>query len=84
MEAAKMATEQSGGGGTTVVKSGGGGMGMLLGIAVIAIVALVAVFLVVQSQRHSPSQQVADAATSVASSASRAADDVGQAVNPNR
>ena len=68
-----MATEQSGGGGM-----------MLVGIAVLAIVALVAVFLVIQSQRNTPGQQAADAATSIASSTAKAADDVGAAVNPNR
>lgn len=72
-----MATEQSGGG-TTVIKSGGG-MGVLLGIAVLAVVVMVAVFLVIQSQRSSPGQQVADAATSVASSAAKAADNVNPA-----
>lgn len=76
-----MANEQ--GGGTTIVKSGGG-MGVFLGVAVVALVALVAVFLVIQSQRNSPGQQVADAASSVASSASRAADSVGDAATPNR
>ena len=78
-----MATEQSDGR-TTVIKTGGGGMGVFLGVAVLAVVALVAVFLVIQSNRNSPSQQVADAATSVASSASRAADSVAQAPSPAR
>jgi hypothetical protein len=62
--------------GTTVVRTGGGAMGAILGIAVLAVVALIAVFLVVQSNRNDPSRQVADAATSIAGSASRAADSV--------
>jgi hypothetical protein len=54
-------------------------------------VALIAVFLIVQSNRNTPGQQVADAASSIASSASRAADAAGSAaggtadaVTPNR
>lgn len=66
---------------TTVVKTGGGGLGLFIGIAVLALVALVAVFLVVQSNRNSPDQQVADAASSIASSASRTADSVGDAAS---
>jgi uncharacterized membrane protein len=67
------------GGGPTVIKAGGGGMGFFLGLMALAIVALIAVFLVVESNRNSRDAQVADAASSVASSASRAADSVGDA-----
>ena len=66
---------------TTVVKSGGGGMGLLLGIAVLAVVAMVAVFLVVNANRETPGQQVADAASSIAGSASRAADSAATATS---
>lgn len=72
---------------TRVVKSGGGGMGMLVGIAVLAVVAMVAVFLVVNAYRQTPGQQVADAASSIAGSALRVADSgaaerTADAVNP--
>jgi hypothetical protein len=68
-----MATEREGTT-TTVIDRRGGGMGAILGIAVVALIALVAVFLVVNANRNDPGQQVADAATSIAGSASQAAD----------
>lgn len=61
-------------GGTTVVRTGGGGMGALIAVAVVALVALIAVFLVVSANRSDPGSEIADAATSIAGSASRAAD----------
>ena len=77
-----MADETSGSDRVTVVKTGGGGgLGVFLGVAAIALIAIVAVFLVIQSNRQSPTDRVADAASSIASSASRAADSVGDAAS---
>ena len=67
------------GGGTTVVKTGGSGLGAIVGIAVLAVVALIAVFLIVQANQNSPGDRVADAAGSIAASASRAADSAADA-----
>lgn len=72
-----MATERSDGG-VTIVKTGGG-LGVVLGVAIVAVVALIAVFLVIQANRDSPGERVADAASSIASSASRAADSAADA-----
>ena len=69
-----MATERDSGTTTIVERRGGGGMGAILAVAVIALIALVAVFLVVNTNRNDPGEQIADAATSIAGSASRAAD----------
>jgi hypothetical protein len=74
-----MATEREGR--TTVIDRRGGGMGAILGVAIVALIALVAVFLVVNANRNDPGQQVADAATSIAGSASRAADAAGDAAS---
>jgi hypothetical protein len=72
------------GGGTTYVDSGGGsGLGgVLIGIAVLAMVAIVAFFLL-QSNRNEAirTDAVTSAASSVADSASTAADSVGNAAN---
>ncbi|MGA0607543.1 hypothetical protein ACO2Q0_16250 [Phenylobacterium sp. VNQ135] len=76
------------GGGTTYVERGGSGMGgVIIGIAVLALVAIVAFFLL-QSSRNDAmrTDAVAGAASSVADSASSAADSVGDAarsVTPN-
>jgi hypothetical protein len=76
-------------GGTTYVDRGGSGMGgVIIGIAVLALVAIVAFFLL-QSSRNDAmrTDAVAGAASSVAESASSAADSVGDAarsVTPNQ
>jgi len=75
-------------GGTTYVERGGSGMGgVIIGIAVLALVAIVAFFLL-QSSRNDAirTDAVSGAASSVAESASSAADSVGDAarsVTPN-
>ncbi|MCR5874807.1 hypothetical protein LRS10_11890 [Phenylobacterium sp. J426] len=80
--------ERDAGGGTTYVERGGSGMGgVIIGIAVLALVAIVAFFLL-QSSRNDAmrTDAVAGAASSVAESASSAADSVGDAarsVTPN-
>lgn len=70
------------GGGTTYVDAGGGSGvgGILVGIAVLAMVAIVAFFLL-QSSRNDTAQTdaVTSAASSVANSAATAADSVGSA-----
>ena len=71
------------GGGTTYVDRGGSGMGgVIVGIAVLALVAIVAFFLL-QSNRNDAmrTDAVSSAASSVADSASNAADNVGSAAN---
>lgn len=71
------------GGGTTYVDRGGSGMGgVIIGIAVLALVALVAFFLL-QSNRNDAirTDAVAGAASSVAESAGSAADSVGKAAD---
>jgi hypothetical protein len=68
-------------GGTTYVEPGGSGMaGLVIGIAVLALVAIVAFFLL-QSNRNDAirTDAVTSAASSVADSASTAADQVGSA-----
>ena len=76
-------------GGTTYVDRGGSGMGgVIIGIAVLALVAIVAFFLL-QSSRNDAmrTDAVSSAASSVADSASSAADSVGDAarsVTPNQ
>jgi hypothetical protein len=71
-----MATERDTGTTTIVERRGGGGMGAIIGVAVVAIIALVAVFLVVNANRDTPGERIADAASSIAGSAERAADSV--------
>ena len=83
------------GGRTTYVDAGGGGSGMagvIIGIAVLALVAIVAFFLL-QSNRNDAlrTDAVTSAASSVADSASTAANSVGDAaheaagaVNPSK
>ena len=71
------------GGGTTIVEKSGSGMGgVLIGIAVLALVAIVAFFLL-QSNRNDAmrTDAVTSAASSVADSASSAASNVGDAAN---
>jgi hypothetical protein len=70
-------------GGTTYVDKGGLGLGgILIGIAVLAMVAIVAFFLL-QANRNDAIQTeaVSSAASSVADSAATAADSVGNAAN---
>jgi hypothetical protein len=68
-------------GGTTYVDRGGSGLGgVIIGIAVLALVAIVAFFLMTQSRNDTVrTSAVTGAASSVANSASRAADSVGNA-----
>ena len=69
--------------GTTYVDRGGSGVGgVIIGIAVLALVAIVAFFLLTQSRNDTlRTSAVTDAASSVAGSASRAADSVGNAAS---
>jgi len=71
------------GGGTTYVDKGGSGLGgVIIGIAVLAMVAIVAFFLL-QANRNDAIQTeaVSSAASSVAESATTAADSVGSAAD---
>jgi len=71
------------GGGTTYVDKGGSGLGgLIVGIAVLAMVAIVAFFLL-QANRNDAIQTeaVSSAASSVADSATTAADSVGTAAD---
>ena len=71
------------GGGTTYVEKGGSGMGgVIIGLAVLAMVAIVAFFLL-QSNRNDAirTEAVTSTASSVADSASTAADSVGAAAD---
>ena len=74
-----MATERDTGTTTIIERRSGGGLGAILGVAVVALIALVAVFLVVNANRNDPGERIADAATSIAGSAERAADSVADA-----
>lgn len=70
-------------GGTTYVDRGGSGLGgIIIGIAVLALVAIVAFFLL-QSNRNDAirTDAVTSAASTVADSASNAADNVGDAAS---
>ncbi len=71
------------GGGTTYVDRGGSGIGgVLIGIAVLALVAIVAFFLMQSNNNDAVrTEAVTDAASSVASSASNAAENVGAAAD---
>lgn len=71
---------ERGGGGTTVVEHRGGMGGVIIGIAVLALVAIVAFFLL-QANRNDAmrTDAVSSAASSVADSASSAAGAVGDA-----
>ena len=76
--------ERDAGGATTYVDKGGSGMGaVLIGIAVLALVAIVAFFLL-QSNRNEAirTDAVTSAASSVADSAAGAAESVSDAVTP--
>jgi len=72
--------ETSGGGGTTYVdRGGGGGMGgVIIGIAVLALVAIVAFFMLSANRNDA---MRTDAVTSAASSVAGAADSVGDAAS---
>jgi hypothetical protein len=74
--------ERDGGGTTYVEKGGSGVVGVVIGIAVLALVAIVAFFLL-QSNRNDAirTDAVTSAASSVADSASNAAGNVGDAAN---
>lgn len=71
------------GGGTTYVDKGGSGFGgVLIGIAVLALVAIVAFFLLQYNRNDTlRTDAVTSAASSVADSASNAASNVGDAAN---
>ena len=81
------------GGGTTYVEKGGSGLGgVIIGIAVLALVAIVAFFLL-QSNRNdairtdavsSAASSVADSASNAANNVSNAADNAAGAVNPTK
>ena len=81
------------GGGTTYVDRGGSGIGgVIIGVAVLALVAIVAFFLL-QSNRNdairtdavtSAASSVADSASNAASSVDNAANNAAGAVNPNK
>ena len=73
-------TEREAGPTTTVVKSGSGMGGMLIGLAVVALVAVIAYFLLSQNRNDEiRTEAVTGAASSVAESASSAASSVGEA-----
>jgi hypothetical protein len=78
-----MATERvtREGGGTTIVERGGGmGVGgVLIGLAVLALVAIIGFFLIGQNRNDAIRT---DAVSSAASSVGQAADNVGNAVTP--
>ncbi len=71
------------GGGTTYVDRGGSGVGgVIIGIAVLALVAIVAFFLINQSRNDTlRTEAVTGAASTVAESASSAAQNVGDAAS---
>ena len=71
------------GGGTTYVDKGGSGLGgVIIGIAVLALVAIVAFFLLQQNHNDTlRTNAVTGAASSVADSVGNAADNVGSAAN---
>lgn len=73
--------ERDGGGTTVVERRGGSGVGgVIIGIAVLALVAIVAFFLLQMTQNDAmETQAVTGAASSVAESASSAAQSVGEA-----
>ncbi|MET0295472.1 MAG: hypothetical protein ABW042_10695 [Phenylobacterium sp.] len=75
--------ERSEGGGTTYVERGGGGMGgVIVGIAVLALVAIIAFFLLNMNRQEAVrTDAVTGAANSVAQSVGNAADSVGNAAN---
>src|SRR6478735_12216903 len=80
-------------GGTTYVDKGGSGLGgVVIGIAVLALVAIVAFFLL-QSNRNdairtdavtNAASSVADSASNAAQGVTNAADNAANAVNPNK
>jgi hypothetical protein len=87
-------TVERGGGGTTYVERGGGSGvgGVIIGIAVLALVAIVAFFLL-QSNRNdairtdavtNAASSVADSASSAAQGVTNAADNAASAVNPTK
>lgn len=77
------------GGGTTYVEKGGSGMGgILIGIAVLALVAIVAFFLLNANKNDAiRTDAVSSAASTVSKSAANAGDavaDAANSVNPNK
>lgn len=85
--------ERNEGGGTTYVERGGSGVGgVIIGIAVLALVAIIAFFLLnMNRQEAAETQAITGAASSVAESVGGAAESVGdaaqgaaQSVNPNQ
>ena len=75
--------ERDTGGDTTYVDGGGSGLGgVIIGIALLALVAIVAFFVLTTSRNDSlGAEAVTSAASSVADSASTAADNVSSAAN---
>ena len=75
--------ERDHGGGTTYVERGGSGMGgVIIGIAILALVAIVAFFLLQTSRNQAlETQAVTGAASSVAESVGSAAESVGNAAD---
>jgi hypothetical protein len=75
--------ERNGGGTTYVERGGGSGIGgVIIGIAVLALVAIVAFFLLQQNRNDAlRTDAVTSAASSVADSAGQAAGSVGDAAN---
>jgi hypothetical protein len=70
---------ESGGGGTTYVDRGGGGMGgVIIGIAVLALVAIIAFFMLSANRNDA---MRTDAVTNAASSVAGAAESVGDAAS---
>ena len=74
------------GGSTTYVDKGGSGVGgVIIGIAVLALVAIIAFFLLNANRNDAlRTDAVTNAAASVADSTAGAAKSVGDAVNPSR
>jgi len=81
------------GGGTTYVDRGGGGVGgVIVGIALLAMVAIAAFFMMNANRNDalrtdavtSAASSVANSTSNAANSVSNAADNAAQAVNPNK
>lgn len=74
------------GGGTTVVERGGGFGGVLIAVAVIAVVALAGYFLINQNRRENAEtaaiSQVAESASGAAKSVGNAADAAAENIRP--
>src|SRR3954468_15231734 len=85
--------ERDGGGTTYVDKGGGSGVGgVIIGIAVLALVAIIAFFLLQYNRNdtirtdavRNAASSVADSASSAANNVSNAADNAASAVNPTK